>query len=329
MDIKKNGKKIKKIVNKSKNIFIMGHKNLDLDAIGSCIGMYSILKKQKKNCYIIVDDKELEMGVHKILTEVENVYNFIKTSEIPIYSHKKNKKNLLIIVDTNKKDLVNSKKALEYFDNILIIDHHSLGKKSINKGLRIIDEDISSACEMVVKIGTEVFNHEFSAYVSTLLLAGITLDTNNFTLKTNSETFYTAYYLTAYGANPKKVQYLMKQDINMYSEQQKLLTNIEVNGNIAITKGTRFLIYRREELARTADTLLFFNNIEVSFVIGRISKTEIGISARSLGNVNISKVLEKLNGGGDAYNGAAVIKSKKISEVYTLVKKAIKNLGDE
>ncbi len=321
-------KKLKKQIRKAKNIFLMAHKNLDLDAIGSSIGMYSILKQNKKNCYIIIDDKDQEMGVSKVLKEIEGCYNIIKSSDIPIYLYKRNKKNLLIILDTNKKALLQSPDAIDYFPNKVIIDHHDLNKDSIDDGLMITEENTSSTCEMIVTI-SNMYNIELPPYVCTLLLSGIILDTNNFTLKTTADTYYAAYYLTALGASPKKVQYLLKQDINTYTEQQKLLVNIEVLDKVAITKGTQYMIYRREDLAKTADTLLFFNDIEASFVIGKIGKDIVGISARSLGNYEISGILEALGGGGDSYNGAAVFEHKTIGEVHELLKKAIKKQDGE
>ena len=327
MNIIENKKKILKKLKKAKNIFIMGHKNLDLDAIGSCIGMYSILEKRKKECYIIVDDADREAGVEKVLREIDGVYNVIKTSELPIYLHRKSKKNLLVILDTNKEELVQSTKALEYFDNnILILDHHDIGKTSIDNGLVIIEETASSASEMVVEL-SNLLNVVLEPYVATVLLSGIVLDTNNFTLKTNKETYYTAYFLAAHGASPKKVQYLLKQDIEEYNEQQKLLTNIDKIEKFAIAKGGH-TIYRREDLAKTADTLLFFNDVEASFVIGKIGKNTVGVSARSLGEYDISKILKKLSGGGDSLSGAAVFEDKTITDVYNLVKKAIKEEGE-
>ena len=328
MGIVENKKKIKRQVKKSKNIFLMAHKNLDLDAIGSCIGIYNILKKNKKNCYIIIDDKEEEMGVAKVLKEIEGCYNIIKSSDIPIYLYKRTNKNLLIILDTNKKFLLQNPDAIDYFTKKIIIDHHDLNKDSIDDGLIITEENTSSTCEMVVTLST-MYNIELPPYVCTLLLAGIILDTNNFTLKTTADTYYAAYYLTALGASPKKVQYLLKQDINTYAEQQKLLVNIEVLKNVAITKGTQYIVYRKEDLAKTADTLLFFNGIEASFTIGKIGKDTVGISARSLGNYDISAILEELGGGGDSYNGAAVFEHKTIGEVHDMLKKLVKKQDGE
>ena len=123
----------------------------------------------------------------------------------------------------------------------------------------------------------------------------------------------------------KKVQYLLKQELSDYIEQQKLLTNIEMlDKKIAIAKGTPYVTYRREDLAKTADTLLFFNNVEASFVIGKIGKTTIGISARSLGNYDIEKILIKFGGGSNKYNGAAIIENKNISEVLEKLRRLLK-----
>ena len=145
-------------------------------------------------------------------------------------------------------------------------------------------------------------------------------DTNNFSLKTDAATFYAAYFLSTLGADVKKVEYLLKQDLGEYVERQKLLSNIETKDNIAIAKGTPSAVYRREDLARIADTLLFFNDIEASFVIAKIAKDEVGVSARSLGNIDVAKIMEKMNGGGDKTEGATKIDMEPISKVAAKLK---------
>ena len=328
MAIIKHRKELNKAIRNAKTIFLMAHKDLDLDALGSSIGMYMILKQEKKDCYIIIDDITHELGVEKVLRELEGCIKIIKSENIEKYMQPKNSKNLLIILDTNKPDLVQNKEMLKAFENKVIIDHHDIGKSSIKDGLMINDTEVSSTCEMITEL-IEFYDVEIESYYATVLLAGIVLDTNNFTLKTNPETYYAAYYLASLGASAKKVQYLLKQDIEEYTERQKLLAGIEtINGRIAITKATQYTIYRREDLAKVADTLLFFNNIEASFVIGKIGKDTVGISARSLGNYEISKILEKIGGGGSNYNGAAKFENMPISKVEQLLKKTIKEMGE-
>lgn len=324
MVILKERRKFNRTIKRASNIFLMAHKDLDLDALGSCVGLNLILKKRKKNSYIIIDDKTHELGVEKVLRELEGCINIIKSEDIDKYLNPRRHKNLLIILDTNKADLVQSKDVLKKIDKKMILDHHDLGKTTIKDSLIIHDSEVSSTCEMITEL-IEFYDIDLESYYATILLSGIVLDTNNFTLKTSPETYYAAYYLSSLGASAKKVQYLLKQDIEEYTERQKLLSAIQtIDKKIALTKASTSTIYRREDLAKVADTLLFFNNIEASFVIGKIGKDTIGLSARSLGNFNISKILEKLGGGGDDYNGAAKFENTTISKVEQQLKELIK-----
>lgn len=310
MSLKDKIKEAKELINYSKDIYIMGHKDLDLDAIGSAIAIHNLLLEENKKSTIIIDDQFHEPAVSKVLEETKNKI-IVKTSkEINI-----NKKSLLIIVDTNKSYLLQNEKLLEQTDNILIVDHHDLTKDSINSGLVLIDEKASSVCEMIAQY---IFsnNLKISEYIATILLSGIVLDTNNFVIKTTANTYNMAYNLTLLGADPIKVQYLLKQDIEDYIARQKVITDVKIfNNNIAIAKGSQRIKYRREELAKIADTLLQFNHIESSYVIGYLSTKTVGISARSIGKENVGKIINKLGGGGDDHEAAAKIEESKIEEI--------------
>lgn len=328
MSIIKERKKLNKAIRKASTIFLMAHKDLDLDALGSAIGMYVILKKRKKKTYIIIDDKVHEPGVEKVLRELEGCINIIKSEDIEEYASIRKRKNLLIVLDTNKKELVQSPDALKKIDNKLVIDHHDLGRTTIKDAIMIDDNKVSSTCEMITSL-IEYYDVEIDSYYATILLSGIVLDTNNYTLNTTAETYYMSYYLASLGASAKKVQYLLKQDIEEYTERQKLMSAIEtIDGKIAFTKASPSTKYRREDLAKVADTLLFFNNIEASFVIGKTGKDTVGLSARSLGNYDIEKILTKIGGGGDSTSGAAKFENKTISEVEKELKKIIKEEGE-
>ncbi len=319
-------RELKQKLKSAKTVFIMAHKDLDLDALGSSIGLYIILEKLNKNCFLIINDTKHESGVAKVFQELEGCLNIIRDNEIEENLYIRQKKNLLIILDTNKKELVQSNSAIDYFDiqNIIILDHHELGDTSIEAGLRIIDNEISSTCEMITNL-IEVYKMELDPYYVTLLLSGIVLDTNNFTLKTNAETYYAAYYLSSMGASTKKVQYLLKQDLKEYIERQKVITNVDIlNDKIAIAKGSPYMIYRKEDLAKIADTLLFFNDIEASFVIAKSTSKTIAISARSLGNYNIASLLTPLGGGGNKTGGAVRINDSTIGKVETKLKQILK-----
>ena len=164
--------KLNKCVKKAKNIFIMAHRDLDLDALGSSIGMYVLLKNKKKNCYLVIDDTKHELGVEKILRELEGCLTIIKSSEVAKKLHKSEKKNLLLILDTNKKDLVQSESILKLFSKKVVIDHHDLGKTTIKDAFIIHDNEVSSTCEMITSL-IESYDTEIDSYYATVLLSGI------------------------------------------------------------------------------------------------------------------------------------------------------------
>ena len=272
--------------------------------------------------------KLLKVKIYRTDSSLSPCFSSLYSENIEEYMFPNESKNLLVILDTNKSELVQAPELLKKFDNKLIIDHHDLGKTSIKDGIMINDNKVSSTCEMVTSL-IEYYDVEIDSYYATILLSGIVLDTNNYTLNTTAETFYTSYYLTSLGASAKKVQYLLKQDIVEYTERQKLMAAIEtLEGNVAFTKATQNTIYRREDLAKVAETLLFFNNIEASFVVGRIGKDTIGVSARSLGSYDITKVLTKVGGGGDTYSGAAKFEDSTVNKVAQEIKAIIKEEGE-
>lgn len=311
MKVLENKKRIDKMITKASNIFVVGHRHLDLDAIASNIGIVEYVKSFNKKPIIIVNDKRKEAGVKKILDKVEGRYHIEKSSKI---KYRINDESLLIITDTNKEMLLQDPSIVSLFKNIIIIDHHEYNETSISKALVVVDDKVSSASEMVTYLLNEK-NIKISSDIATILLSGIVLDTNNFAIKTSRETFYAAYLLSSLGADENKVQALLKQDIKDYIERSKVLLNVKIVDNVAITVAKASIIYRREDLARVADILLQFHNIEASIVIGKIENNKIGISGRSIGKLNIGDVLEFTGGGGNAFEAASQISGSKLREV--------------
>lgn len=320
MKLNKYTQKINQLIESSTNIFIMGHRYLDLDAIGSSVGIYEYIKTFNKKATIIINDTKLEKGVKKTIAKFGNNYSIKRSSKI---KNKISENSLLIIVDTNKQYLLQDPNLFDDFKNIIIIDHHDLSNQSIEKGLIIVDDYASSTCEMITEL-LDKENIKISEDVATLLLSGIVLDTNNFVIKTTTDTFKAAYILTSNGANPLDVQLLLKQDYKKYIERQKVITNVKIIKNIAITQAKSTLKYRREDLAKIADTLLQFDKIEASFVIGKLDDETIGISSRSTGKIDVGKILENFNGGGDENEAGAAIKDKSIKDVEQSLKDILK-----
>lgn len=312
--------KINRLIKKAQNIFIMGHKDLDLDAIGSALGFYDYVRSKGKNAFIVMNDRKHEAGVKKILKMVDEV-SFIKSKNIPDELFEN---SLLIMVDVNKKALLQDDKILSRVSKIVVVDHHEVGDTTVTQAdVSLISKDASSASELVTRF-MYYFNYQVRELYASFLLAGITLDTNSFAIKTNSITHYVAYLLIENGADVKFVNTLLKQDIEDYILRQRVITDVEViDKTIAFAKGSNRVIYKREELAKIADTLLEFDDIETSYVIGKLGDDVIGISARSMGEVNVGLVLSLLGGGGDKNNAACRIEGKTLKDVEVSLKNVL------
>lgn len=314
-------KLLRKNIKKSKNIYIMGHSNLDLDAIASCLAFSEICRKLKKNSYIIINDKKHESGVKKILDNVKDKYNIITSKKID--SLDITNKDLIVLVDVNKPLITQAPDIFDKFENIIVIDHHEKNESSCNATFEIIDNETSSTSEILTKY-LYFYDIIIPTHISTYLLSGIVLDTNNFAVKTFAKTYFSAYYLMEQGADNNEVQFLLKQDLEEYILRQRVITDTEIiKKKIAIAVGSQKLKYKREDLAKIADTLLEFNHIELSFVIGKLEDGTIGISGRSIGKVSVGKILENFGGGGDKYEAACKITDKSLREVEEQLKDVI------
>jgi len=321
MTVRETTNSIIKFIKNSATVYITGHKDLDLDALGAMVGVSLLANHYNKDSFLIIDELTHEAGVKKALDKLEDM-KIVKTSDIK----KVNKNDLLIITDTNKKFLLQNEKLLEMFNNVMVIDHHDEDENTIKSNCNLIFNNVSSTCELLTIVMKEKDLYPLDFY-ATLLLSGIVLDTNNFSLKTNYHTYEAAYYLTRHGADNNEVQYLLKQNLKKYVAREKMLYDIKiVSSKYAISVGGRRDKYRREDLAKIADTLLQFENIEASFVIAFLGKGKIGISARSMGNVDVSEIMSFLGGGGNKTVAATMIESNSITDIYKELTKILKNL---
>ena len=294
---------LKESINNYEQIILIPHNEIDLDALGASLGLYMIFSKYKKNVIINFEENEPEFGVSRAMQKIKELnlnINFSKLMDIDT-----NLKTLLILVDHHKKDMSQNIDIYKYFSDIVIIDHHIENKKVNNVLLKYIDEEASSASEIIYDF-IKIENCIVPKYILTIMLAGITIDTNKFTIKTSSSTYEVAAQLSSDGANSKEVQYLLKEDLLEYISMQKLIFKTEIyKGEFAITVGSQNQIYDKEQLAKIAGSLLQFNGVESAFAIGKINTNIIGISARSMGNIDVEYIMKKLNGGGHKTDAAA------------------------
>ena len=291
---------IANIIKESSNAIIMGHTNIDIDAMGSGLGMYRLVKTLGKDAYIASEPKGKSLGKFlDVLMENEEYKRAIITEEEAEEIIKED--TLLIIVDTHKSSYVEFPKLLDKIEKKIVIDHHRKSTEAITDVLVSFHEVYaSSAAELV----TEIIQYAADDIKLTLLEAeslygGIMVDTKNFTFKTGVRTFEAAAYLRKFGVDIIKVKKWFQADLESYNTIAEIVKKVEIiNNTIAIS------IYDNEQdsnanliCAKAADELLTISDITASFVIGKIGD-KVFISGRSIGDINVQIILEKLGGGG-------------------------------
>lgn len=324
---------IQELINSSDNVFVMGHKNPDMDAIGSSLGIARIATMLKKQCWVIVNPDNLGNDVQKLMNEIEKHEQVNKNIITPKEAEERIGENdLVILVDHHKPSLSIAPKLLEKTTKNIVIDHHRRGEEFTENPLLVyIEPYASSAAELI----TELFEYvstdgePINRIEATAMLGGIVVDTNNFSLRTGSRTFDAASYLQSVGANATLVQRMLKEDPEVYLERSRLIETLQfIEEGIAVAYGTNDKIYHPVTTAQTADTMLSMAGVEASFVITRRSEEVVGISARSLGKINVQVIMEKMGGGGHLSNAATQIKNKTVDEVKEELEKVIKSTLD-
>ncbi len=308
-------KKLDEIIDKHTNVIIMGHKNPDLDCIGSSLGIYEAIDKEK---YIFKTTDKVNESMQKTYKELEKEnINFINKNN---YKEKINN-TLLIITDLHRKSLLEYEQILEEIEDVVIIDHHIIGKDKVESKLEYIDPKASSATEII----THYLKHKektITPTIATIMLAGIEIDTNGYNMKTSEKTFKTAAYLMSMGADNILKQKILKIKKEDYIKRTQQIKNSYLIKDMMICKleGNN---YNPSYLATMSEDLLRFDKVEASFTIGELSNKKIGISARSLGNINVEKIMSSLGGGGHLTDAACQLDITK-DEAETKLKQVIK-----
>jgi cyclic-di-AMP phosphodiesterase len=318
---------LKELVIESDKVLIMGHKNPDMDSIGSAIGILKVAQMNKREGFIIYNKNEIDTGVHRLMEEIkqnEALYSRFITPE-QAYEIASDD-TLLVVVDTHKPSLVIDERLLNRIENVVVIDHHRRGEEFIKNPLLVYMEPYaSSTAELVTELlEYQPKNGKIQMLEATALLAGIIVDTKSFTLRTGARTFDAASYLRSHGADTVLVQKFLKEDINTYIKRAKIIENVYFyRGGIVISKGQEDVYCDQVLIAQAADTLLTMDGVTASFVISKKTDHTIGVSARSLGEINVQVVMENLEGGGHLTNAATQLYDITIEEAETLLKNAI------
>lgn len=304
--------KLNQIIKEYDSFIIMGHKDPDLDSLGSALGLCEIIESFGKNVYLFLDINHLEDYNININQAFEKMEKDIVCVNEKTYKKVKGK-ILLIITDVHNQDRLEYSQLPDIMDTI-VLDHHIKNKNYIkNTKFLYIDSNLSSMSELITYYA-EYVNIDLDNVIATILLAGIEIDTNGFNLKTTSSTYEAASTLMEMGADSILKQELLKESKEEYMKRASFIRNsFMINDEIAMCIVNS--ISTTMELAEVAQELLTFEDVKASFVIGKLKDDVVGVSARSLGDIDISDTMKQMGGGGNSFNAAAQIKDKSIKEV--------------
>jgi c-di-AMP phosphodiesterase-like protein len=314
------------LIRESSRVLIMGHKNPDMDSLGASIGIMKLAEFVGREAYVVIPAGETSVGIQRLVNEVENdedLYSrFLTEFEAqPLIDEQ----TLLVVVDTHRPSLVISRDILDRAERVVVIDHHRRGEEFIEDPVLVYMEPYaSSTCELVTElIEYQAGTRKLSILEATSLLAGMVVDTKGFTLRTGSRTFDAASFLRIQGADTVLVQHFMRQDLESYIEQSHILENTDIySDGMAIAVASDDEVHHQVLIAQSADQLLNMEGVKASFVIAILPDGRTGISARSLGDVNVQVIMEMLDGGGHLTNAATQLNVSR-EQAKTLLQEAI------
>ncbi|HAB33268.1 MAG TPA: hypothetical protein DCE40_04035 [Exiguobacterium sp.] len=317
---------LRDLMQESSRVLIMGHKNPDMDALGSAIGILKLAEMNDKEAHIVLPPEEIGRGIRRMMDEIAEVPQ-LETRFVNAFQADQliDDQTLLVVVDTHKPSLVVVPALLDRFEHMVVIDHHRRGEDFIEDAVLVyLEPYASSTSELVTElIEYQPTNQKLAMLEATALLAGIIVDTKGFALRTGSRTFDAASYLRSQGADTVLVQEFLSQDLETYVEQSHILERSEVyTEGMAIATAEPGVIHDQVLIAQAADQLLSLRGIRAAFVIAELQDGRTAISARSLGDVNVQLIMETLGGGGHLTNAATQM-SESVVTVADALRKAI------
>lgn len=312
------------------HVFVQGHRNPDLDAIGSAIGIVKIARIHGVKASVVLDVDHVNYDVGRLIAKMQaagiDKDVFISPKDA---LEEATDESLLVLTDHSKYSITYDPELYDRLKNrLIIIDHHRRGEEfPENPMLVYIEPYASSTCELV----TEMIEYQpqggegvLTDLEASAMLAGITVDSKEFSLRTGTRTFDAASYLRSIGADTQVVSELLKENIDNYLQRSHLVSTIDmIEPDMALLVGEENKLYDPIITAQAADTALSLEHVDASFALTRRSKDAVGISARSMGNVNVQVIMEKLGGGGHLSNAATQLKGITIEEAKVKLLEAV------
>ena len=324
------GGALRSLIDDASNVVIMPHKNADMDAIGSAIGVVKLVRMRGKTAYIALNS--VNVSIRNIMDRLkeEKSLNGVVRTEAEL-SSLIDDKTLLIVVDHHKKSISEAPDLVDQIRDRVVIDHHRRSGEFIESTeLVFLEPYASSTAELVTELFTYMTdNVVLSKFEAEALLAGITVDTKNFTVQTGVRTFEAASMLRRFGADPEVVKKYFKEDYMVIKNRADIVRQSEIFmddtiiGILEDKVDNSILI-----AAQAADEMLSINGMKASFVAVKISNNETHVSARSLGEISVQLIMEKLGGGGHL-NQAATRIDLSVDLAVEELKRKIKEYKDE
>ena len=304
---------LSELISQSSQVFVMGHKNADLDAVGAAMGITCLCRKKGKPYYIVLDAEQnaCPKFIEEIRQTAEYRHTFISAQDALLLS---DNKSTLVVVDTNRPDQVESKSLLEAVPRVCVVDHHRRAADYISPVVVNLHEPYaSSTAELVTELlQYAVEKADVLPIEAKALMAGIFLDTKSFNVRTGERTFEAAAYLRQLGADTVEVKKLLQNDFQDTMAKYQIIRSARLYRQeiaiAALNAGTS-----RTLAAQAADELLNISGITASFVLYP-AENQVIISARSIGDANVQMILEPLGGGGNSATAGAQMQNSTVKE---------------
>ena len=328
VSLRMKSQELQELMLSSSEVMVVGHKNSDADSFGATLAIFKMAKSLGKEACIIFDPKSVDPTVERIYESIKRDYvgllDYLITPQQALARMTNN--TLLMVVDLQLKNLLSEPKLVERAKKIGVIDHHRRGDDVIdNLSFYLSSTAASSSVELIVQLyeflPDEVHLEKLEA---TWLLLGIIVDTNNFVYRCNENTFKVASYLSKKDADMALVKKFLKEEINEKVARNQLIDNLEIyQGHIGIARGMDDTLFERTALAKISDEIITIDGIDAGFTVAKLSNNIIGISARSIENLNVQIIMESFHGGGHFNNAAAQVVSDDLEEVVKDLKQYI------
>ncbi len=306
----------------SGRVLVMGHRFADLDSLGAAVGVCCMARKCGVRCGIVLDREHnaVEPLIQRLKKEPEYQDAFLSPKEARAMA---DGRTLLVVVDTNRPEQVEDAELLDACQRVAVIDHHRVAATYIhNAALGFIEPYASSACELLTEILQEVTEPaDLLRFEAEALLSGIVLDTKSFSIRTGERTFDAAAYLRRVGADTAEVKKLFQTDMEATIARYKILQSAQIYRSVAIAAPEEPQL--RVVAAKAADELLNISGVDASVVVAPDGRGSCYASARSIGEVNVQILMEKLGGGGNRSAAAAQFKDTEIAQAVEKVYAAI------